>query len=109
MARGRLFAVRIARSPSELPKRFKNLGRLAWLELSSEAGQEYWAAMNLMGRYAAANHAVIHRLVSKLLGAQIVSGVENHHNFAWLEKHRGPGSWSYIAKAPRRQGRGRWV
>ena len=73
----------------QLAKRFKDLGRLAWLELSSEAGQEYWAAMNLMGRYAAANHAVIHRLVCKLLGAQIVGGVENHHNFAWLEKHRG--------------------
>ena len=27
--------------------------------------------MNLMGEYAAANHAVIHRLVSKLLGAEI--------------------------------------
>jgi tRNA-splicing ligase RtcB len=73
----------------QLSKRFKNLGRLAWLELTSEAGQEYWAAMNLMGRYAAANHAVIHRLVSRLLGAQIVGGVENHHNFAWLEQHHG--------------------
>ena len=31
-------------------------------DLDSEAGQEYWAAMNLMGEYAAANHAVIHRL-----------------------------------------------
>jgi tRNA-splicing ligase RtcB len=57
--------------------------------LDSEAGQEYWAAMNLMGDYAAANHDVIHRLVSKLLGAQIISGVENHHNFAWKEIHGG--------------------
>lgn len=73
----------------QLPQRFQKLGRLAWLDLKSEAGQEYWAAMNLMGRYAAANHAVIHRVVSNLLGARIVSGVENHHNFAWLEKHRG--------------------
>ena len=70
-----------------LPKRYKDLGRLAWLDLESEAGQEYWAAMNLMGEYAAANHAVIHRLVSKLLGAQIIAGVENHHNFAWQERH----------------------
>lgn len=72
----------------ELPKQHKNLGRLAWLDLESQAGQEYWQAMNLMGRYAAANHAVIHRLVSQLLGAQIVTGVENHHNFAWLENHQ---------------------
>ena len=72
-----------------LPKRYKDLGRLAWLDLESEAGQEYWAAMNLMGEYAAANHAVIHRLVSKLLGAEIIAGVENHHNFAWKERHQG--------------------
>jgi tRNA-splicing ligase RtcB len=72
-----------------LPSRYKSLGRLAWLDLHSEAGQEYWAAMNLMGEYAAANHAVIHRLVTKLLGAKIIAGVENHHNFAWLEQHGG--------------------
>ena len=71
-----------------LPKKWKDLGRLAWLDLESEAGQEYWAAMNLMGEYAAANHAVIHRLVAKLLGAQIIGGVENHHNFAWQERHQ---------------------
>ena len=45
--------------------------------------------MNLMGEYAAANHAVIHRLVSKLVGAEIIAGVENHHNFAWKERHQG--------------------
>jgi len=73
----------------QLPQRFKHLGRLAWLELRSEAGQEYWDAMNLMGKYASANHDVIHRLVAKHLGAQIITGVENHHNFAWLEKHQG--------------------
>jgi tRNA-splicing ligase RtcB len=74
---------------SRLPKRFKDLGRLAWLSLDSEAGQEYWNAMNLMGEYASANHAVIHRLVTKLLGAEIIAGVENHHNFAWRERHQG--------------------
>jgi tRNA-splicing ligase RtcB len=72
-----------------LPKKFDDLGRLAWLDLDSEAGQEYWAAMNLMGDYAAANHDVIHRLVTKLLGAEIIAGVENHHNFAWKEVHDG--------------------
>ena len=45
--------------------------------------------MNLMGEYAAANHAVIHRLVAKLLGTDIIAGVENHHNFAWKERHGG--------------------
>lgn len=72
-----------------MPARFKGLGRLAWLDLESHEGQEYWAAMNLMGEYAAANHAVIHRSVVKLLGAHVLAGVENHHNFAWKETHGG--------------------
>jgi tRNA-splicing ligase RtcB (3'-phosphate/5'-hydroxy nucleic acid ligase) len=74
---------------SRLPRKYADLGRLAWLDLESEAGQEYWAAMNLMGDYAAANHDVIHRLVSHLLGAHVIAGGENHHNFAWKETHNG--------------------
>lgn len=69
-----------------MPSRYADLGRLAWLEMTSEAGQEYWAAMNLMGEYAAANHAVIHRQVAKLIGEKPIAGVENHHNFCWLEE-----------------------
>jgi tRNA-splicing ligase RtcB len=72
---------------SRLPKKYEDLAYLSWLTLDSEEGQEYWAAMNLMGDYAAANHDVIHKLVSKLLGAKIIAGVENHHNFAWKEVH----------------------
>lgn len=74
---------------TKLPKKYESLKNLAWLTLDSEEGQEYWEAMNLMGRYAAANHEVIHRLVSELVGAEIVAGVENHHNFAWKELHDG--------------------
>jgi tRNA-splicing ligase RtcB len=65
------------------------LKRLAWLPLDSEAGQEYWNAMELMGRYAAANHAVIHQHIAKRLGAQVLLDIENHHNFAWKENHGG--------------------
>ncbi|MEE2706770.1 MAG: RtcB family protein [Planctomycetota bacterium] len=72
---------------SKLPAKYDSLGKLAWLDLDSHEGQEYWLAMNLMGEYAAANHDVIHRLIAKRLGAQIIGGVENHHNFAWKEKH----------------------
>ncbi len=60
---------------------------LAWLEMDSEAGKEYWDAMNLMGRYASANHACIHHHIAANLGAEVIAGVENHHNFAWEEKH----------------------
>lgn len=65
------------------------LQRLAWLELDSEDGQAYWAAMELMGRYAAANHELIHEAVLERLGAEAIAMVENHHNFAWLEEHWG--------------------
>jgi tRNA-splicing ligase RtcB len=67
-----------------LPKELKHL---AWLSLDEAEGQEYWDAMQLMGRYAAANHAVIHRHVAKALGLEAISTVENHHNFAWEEEH----------------------
>jgi tRNA-splicing ligase RtcB len=70
----------------ELPKELRNL---AWLDLDSAIGQEYWLAMELMGRYAAANHALIHRFIAKAVGAKILAGVENHHNFAWKERHGG--------------------
>lgn len=72
-----------------MPKQHQHFDRLAWLEMSSQAGQEYWAAMNLMGQFASANHSVIHRLLTQLLGARVIAGVENHHNFAWLEQHHG--------------------
>jgi tRNA-splicing ligase RtcB len=74
---------------SRLPAKHKDLGHLAWLDMDSEPGQEYWAAMSLMGDYAAANHEVIHRNVSKLVGQRPIAHVENHHNFAWRESHQG--------------------
>ena len=70
----------------ELPK---ELSHLAWLDLGTEAGEEYWAAMELMGAYAAANHELIHRAVARNLGAEVLLDVENHHNYAWKENHGG--------------------
>ena len=70
----------------ELPEKLKHL---AWLSMDSETGQEYWAAMNLMGDYAAANHACIHQKITEHLGAEMLLDVENHHNFAWKEHHLG--------------------
>ncbi len=70
----------------ELPK---ELQQLAWLDLDSDAGGEYWAAMELMGHYAAANHACIHEHIARALGAEVLLDIENHHNFAWKERHDG--------------------
>ncbi len=69
---------------TQLPKELKHL---AWLSLDEAAGQEYWAAMNLMGRYAAANHALIHKHIARKLGTEVILDIENHHNFAWKERH----------------------
>ena len=70
----------------ELPP---DLSYLAWLDMNTEAGQEYWNAMNLMGQYAHANHELIHKRVARNIGAHVIAGVENHHNFAWKETHGG--------------------
>ncbi len=70
----------------ELPRELKHL---AWLELDSDPGREYWAAMELMGRFAAANHELIHRAIVRALHAKVEAMVENHHNFAWIEEHDG--------------------
>ena len=70
----------------ELPE---GLSFLAWLDLDSAAGQEYWAAMELMGQYASANHHLIHKHIARHLGAGVLLDIENHHNFAWKERHGG--------------------
>ena len=86
-----------------------------YLPFDTEGGQEYWAAMQLMGQYAQACHHVIHaRIHAALLmsgvelngpecdvpgllvheifadvdgniGFETVNLIENHHNFAWKE------------------------
>lgn len=76
----------LAKSVCKLPAEAKNL---AYLDLSTTEGQEYWLAMNLAGDYASACHEIIHAKMAKALGAQILAKVENHHNFAWKEQWNG--------------------
>ncbi len=64
----------------------KSVRHLAWLNLDSEEGQEYWLSMELAGRFASANHYIIHKRVAAAVGLKEVAVVENHHNFAWREK-----------------------
>lgn len=60
-------------------------GDLAWLDMDTPEGQGYWAAMELAGRYASANHFCIHHSIINALGCNLIDYVENHHNFAWVE------------------------
>ena len=72
----------IAMEKTPLPKEAKHL---AWLDLNSEEGIEYWIAMNMAGDYAQACHDEIHRRIGKALKMKPVAKIENHHNFAWKE------------------------
>lgn len=78
------YSKRAMQQHPELPKALR---QLAWLDLDSDDGQQYWQAMQLMGKYAAANHELIHHHIARHLGAQVLLDVENHHNFAWEETH----------------------
>ncbi|MEN0006907.1 MAG: RtcB family protein [Bacteroidota bacterium] len=74
---------KLAMQQCQLPKEARHL---AWLDLNSEEGVEYWLAMNLAGDYASACHDHIHIRMAKALGEQPLAKVENHHNFAWKEQ-----------------------
>ncbi|MEL1245119.1 RtcB family protein [Flavobacterium sp. DGU11] len=72
----------LAMKQTPLPKEARHL---AWLDLDTQEGQEYWIAMNLAGDYASACHHDIHKRISKALGERPLAMIENHHNFAWKE------------------------
>lgn len=80
------YYTKLAKELCKLPQEAANL---AYLDMNSEAGQEYWLAMNLAGDYASACHEVIHEKLSKAIGAKVLAKVENHHNFAWKEIYNG--------------------
>nr|WP_068886740.1 RtcB family protein [Pedobacter panaciterrae] len=74
---------KIAMDSCKLPRHAQ---QLAWLDINSEAGQEYWLTMTLAGDYAKACHDRIHTNLLRVLGLKALCVVENHHNFAWKDK-----------------------
>jgi tRNA-splicing ligase RtcB len=72
----------VAMNTCKLPRHAQ---QLAWLDMNSEAGQEYWLTMTLAGDYAKACHERIHANLLKALGLKALCVVENHHNFAWKD------------------------
>jgi tRNA-splicing ligase RtcB len=77
------YYTKVAMDICKLPQEAKHL---AWLDLDTEAGQEYWLAMNLAGDYASACHHQIHERMAIGLRETPLAMIENHHNFAWKEK-----------------------
>ena len=72
----------IAKETCRLPR---EAGPFAWLELSSEAGQQYWRCMEIAGEYSAACHEIIHRNVAQGMRLGPLLNISHHHNFAWRE------------------------
>jgi tRNA-splicing ligase RtcB len=77
---------KLAKEICKLPKEAANL---AYFDLDSAEGQEYWIAMNLAGDYASACHEIIHQRLTKAIGGNVLAKIENHHNFAWKENWNG--------------------
>ncbi len=59
------------------------------LSLDSALGQDYYAAMQLAGRYAYAGRDFVVEQVLAILGATAIDEIHNHHNYAWEETHGG--------------------
>lgn len=64
-----------------------NMNAEVLLDLDTQLGQEYWAAMELAGDYAYAGREWVTRTVVALLGGIEIDMVHNHHNYAWEETH----------------------
>ena len=63
------------------------------ISAESALGTDYLACMHLAGRYAYAGRDWVCAETARLLGANILEEVHNHHNFAWRETHGGKQLW----------------
>lgn len=63
------------------------------ISASDYMGQYYLQAMELAGKYAYAGRDWVCQRVAKILGANILDEVHNHHNYAWRERHDGDWYW----------------
>lgn len=63
------------------------------LSVRSSLGTDYLACMHLAGRYAYAGRDWVCSEVARMLGANILEEVHNHHNYAWRETHGGQDLW----------------
>jgi tRNA-splicing ligase RtcB (3'-phosphate/5'-hydroxy nucleic acid ligase) len=63
------------------------------LDLAAPLGHDYWALMQLAGRYAYAGREWVARKVTALLGGVEQELIHNHHNYAWRERHRTGRAW----------------
>jgi tRNA-splicing ligase RtcB (3'-phosphate/5'-hydroxy nucleic acid ligase) len=60
---------------------------------NSDLGEQYLKCMEIAGRYAYAGRDWVCERVAKILRANIIDSVHNHHNYAWRETHFGKDLW----------------
>jgi tRNA-splicing ligase RtcB len=63
------------------------------LPVASDLGAQYLEGMRLGGLYAYAGRDWVCSRVARVLSANILEEVHNHHNFAWREHHNGRELW----------------
>jgi tRNA-splicing ligase RtcB (3'-phosphate/5'-hydroxy nucleic acid ligase) len=63
------------------------------IDAEGALGADYLACMELAGRYAYAGRDWVCDRVRRILGANAIEEVHNHHNFAWREEHGGKKLW----------------
>jgi tRNA-splicing ligase RtcB (3'-phosphate/5'-hydroxy nucleic acid ligase) len=59
----------------------------------SDLGQQYLKCMAIAGQYAYAGRDWVCQRVAKILRANILEEIHNHHNFAWKERHFDKDLW----------------
>jgi len=55
----------------------------AWLDVTTDAGADYWEALQYVGRWTRANHELIHSRFLERTAARAVTNFGNEHNFVW--------------------------
>ncbi|MGB0992861.1 MAG: RtcB family protein [Akkermansiaceae bacterium] len=76
--RGQIAAVKhCARTANHIPN------AAAWLDADSEVGQQYWEALQYVGRWTKANHQSIHARFLERIGGEAIAEFGNEHNFVW--------------------------
>ncbi len=63
------------------------------LPVASDLGAQYLEGMRLGGLYAYAGRDWVCSRVARILRANVMEEVHNHHNFAWRESHGGRDLW----------------
>jgi tRNA-splicing ligase RtcB len=55
----------------------------AWLDASSELGNDYWDALQYVARWTKRNHQLVHERTLARLGVTPLAQFGNEHNFVW--------------------------